>query len=426
MKIVQAIHEAHVGAMLFRSDVPYVCSDNAAAGIVSAAPRLIRVVADAAPYIRHWRAQDLTGKRLLIYRCLGMGDEFMAARFAAVAKDRWPTAQIALAIFDAHHSLWSASDLPFTLSGAYIPLPVWQSADFHVAGEHWWENNAMADQPSAWQMMQDATGLTLQPDEQVPYIPTPSATCLQSVRDFLADWLPSSPVGRACLPGAPIILWQLAATSNIRSYPPERTEAALRLLLAQSNANIILAGHPMQIAAYTIPESPRIRVYSAGIEGLIAICHLLSELPTANCQLPTDSLPTANCQPPTAHSCIVCPDSVLGHIAAAYPEIPVISLWSSFSPADRIASYTNHKPIYNAIKCSPCRAHEQTGNPKDYRGCPHTSCNDYCAGLRTIAPARIASVVATALCAVPSVATALCAVPSVATALCAVPSEAPQ
>jgi hypothetical protein len=192
----------------------------------------------------------------------------------------------------------------------------------------------------------------------------------------------------------------------------------------------------MQIAAYTIPESPRIRVYSAGIEGLIAICSILAShratepvgracLPGASQQPPVgraclpgaplrDLCASASASPqsprpnetnspiPNLHSCIVCPDSVLGHIAAAYPEIPVISLWSSFSPADRIASYTNHKPIYNAIKCSPCRAHEQTGNPKDYRGCPHTSCNDYCAGLRTIAPDLIVSAVATALCAVPS------------------------
>jgi ADP-heptose:LPS heptosyltransferase len=261
-------------------------------------------------------------------------------------------------------------------------------------------------------MMQAATGLTLQPDEQVPYIPNPSATCLQTVRDFLADWLPSSPVGRACLPGAPLILWQLAATSNIRSYPPERTEAALKLILAQTNANIILAGHPMQIAAYPIPESPRIRVYSAGIEGLIAICEILSHRATENtekknslCDLrafasdsPQSPIPNATNSPiPNLHSCIVCPDSVLGHIAAAYSEIPVISLWSSFSPADRIASYPNHKPIYNAIKCSPCRAHEQTGNPKDYRGCPHTSCNDYCAGLRNISPERIVKAVEEAL-----------------------------
>jgi ADP-heptose:LPS heptosyltransferase len=100
---------------------------------------------------------------------------------------------------------------------------------------------------------------------------------------------------------------------------------------------------------------------------------------------------------PSQRACIVCLDSVLGHIAAAFPALPVVSLWSSFRPADRVEPYSNHRPIYNPIQCSPCRAHEQTGDPRHYRGCPLTGCNDYCAGLRNIEPSRILTAVQDAI-----------------------------
>lgn len=370
MKLVETMNDAHVGGIALKAGKYYVCSDNAAAGVVHAAPRLVRVVADAAPYTRHWRGQSLENKRLLIYRCLGLGDEFMAARLAATAAEQWPTAIVKLAIFDAHHEMWAASNLPFQplpfqLSGAFVPFEDWRDCDYHVAGERWWENDATPDQPSAWDTMQRACGMQIARKSQTPYLPTPSAATGKAIVDFLQDWLRLTQI--------PIVLWQLAATSRIRSYPPERTREALQLLLDQTNANIVLAGHPSQIAAYSFPETPRIRVYSAGIEGLISMCHILSG--------------------PAPRACIVCPDSVLGHIAAGFPDLPVVSLWSSFAPLDRVGTYPNHRTIYNPIQCSPCRSHEQTGDPRHYRGCPLTGCNDYCAGLRNIEPSRILAAV---------------------------------
>ncbi len=362
MKIVETMHDAQVGGIVLKAGKYYVGSDNAAAGMVHAAPRLLRVVADAAPYIRHWRGQPLHNNALLIYRCLGLGDEFMAARLAAYVATFWPSSKVQLSIFDAHHELWSASTLPFRLSGALIPFDEWQAFDYHVAGERWWETDAMPNQPSAWQMMLGACGIWILPEHQIPFLPAPCEATAKDIADFLQDWIQTQQSN-------PIVLWQLAATSRIRSYPPERTREALQLLLEQTTANIILAGHPSQIAAYSFPETPRIRVYSAGIEGLIAMCKLLAA--------------------PSQRACIVCPDSVLGHIAAAFPALPVVSLWSSFRPADRVATYSNHRPIYNPIQCSPCRSHEQTGDPRHYRGCPLTGCNDYCAGLRNIEPSRI-------------------------------------
>jgi hypothetical protein len=155
----------------------------------------------------------------------------------------------------------------------------------------------------------------------------------------------------------------------------------MQLVLDNSDCVIIAIGHPAQVAEYKIATGKRISTFSGGIPGVIALVGVAAGSPKG---------------------VVVCPDSVVGHIAANWHNIACISLWSSFPPSARVGSYANHRPIYNKIKCSPCWSHEQHHNPKDYRGCPLTACNDYCAGLRTIPPARIAEAVSKALAGDPS------------------------
>jgi hypothetical protein len=390
MKVLNAIADIHVGAMRLAKNERYVTSDTVAAHLASAAPGLLRVVADAHIYTRPWRGEDLAGKHLLIHRPLGIGDEFLAARLAAVAKSRFNAAKVTLAIFQPHHAFWpDPASLPFSIADALIPWSLWQSADFHVAGENWWESLGLLDQPDVWDIMASVCNITFFSHERIPFIPTTPKPVLDQTKATILPWSA----------GRPIIIWQLSATSRIRSYPPDETRRAMSLILSQTNACIIAVGHQSQIDTYAIKQTDRLATYSGGIPGLIAIVAVASTLPS---------------------SCVICPDSVLGHIAAGIPAnpeprtpntehplvppsprlpvpasspIPVISLWSSFDPRTRVAAYSNHHPIYNRIKCSPCWCHEITGDPARYHGCPATACNDYCAGLRSIAPSTIAAAV---------------------------------
>ena len=363
MKIIHAIADVHVGATRFPRDSRYVVSDIVAGGLCGAVPGMIRQVADAHCFTRPWRGESLKGKHLLIYRALGIGDEFLAARLAWIAKTRHEAAAVTFACYEPHHHFWAGQkELPFALAGSAVPLADWQTADYHVAGERWWESLATADQPNAWDCMAAVCGITIAPADRRPFIPLPIGEPLQKTRDLIAPWLKERP----------LVLWQLCATSRIRSYPPEETRKAMTAVLNQSGAAIVATGHPSHMADYGVSESDRVAHYSGGIPGLIALVQIASEQKRA---------------------CVVCPDSVVGHIAAAWPALPVVSLWSSFDPASRVSAYANHRPIYNRIKCSPCWAHEYHGDPARYLGCPATACNDYCAGLRTIAPARIAEAV---------------------------------
>jgi ADP-heptose:LPS heptosyltransferase len=366
LKILNATCDANVCGTAFARGSRHVCSDYIAGAFCSAAPGLLHTVADATFITRPWRGEPLAGKRLLIYRPLGIGDEFLTARLAYVAGERYHAAQVGLAIFAPHHEYWQHTPgLPFRLFSPIVPFADWQSADFHVAGEHWWEEIATADQPDVWAIMEAATNTQIPPEMRRPYIPAVSSEMLAKAADMLAS------VG----PDAPIVLWQVAATSRIRSYPPHETLAAISLIRQQTNAHVIAIGHPAQFADYLLADRPGCSVYSAGIPGVLALVAAAAA---------------------RGRACVVCPDSVIGHVAAAHPSLPVVSLWSSFHPRTRVATYPNHRPIYNAIRCSPCWSHERSGDPAKYQGCPHTLCNDYCAGLRSIPPAQIAAAVVAA------------------------------
>ena len=58
-------------------------------------------------------------------------------------------------------------------------------------------------------------------------------------------------------------------------------------------------------------------------------------------------------------SCVVTPDTGMGHIAAAFPRVPVVSLWGSFSHASRAKYYANHHPMEPKGICphAPCWTH---------------------------------------------------------------------
>ena len=367
MKILVPTTDIRLGESLpLKGGARYVATDGVANSLASSCPNVIRLVADAKFCTRPWRGEDLTGKTLLVSRPLGLGDEFITARLCEIAKRRHNAARVLFSSFESHHDLWKpAAPLPFELLPSVVPFETWAEADYHVPGEHWWEAVATSDQPDCFDMMASVCGIQIPPEDAIPLIPIPPETDLAATAQAID----------AKLAGKPMVLWQVGATSRIRSYPPEQTRKALALLLQRSDAAVVFAGHPSQIAEYEIQPTDRVAIYSAGIPGLIALAAVAAR----------------------RRACVICPDSVLGHIAAVWPALPVVSLWASFDPASRVRTYINHRPIYNRIKCAPCWSHEHHGDPRRYQGCPLTACNDHCAGLRAIQPERVAGAIIEAL-----------------------------
>ena len=315
-------------------------------------------ITDARHYTRPYFGQDLDGKRLIARRGLGIGDQLVFAGVLAILKRLYPQASIDTYSYPGvHEALWEgADDLPFRA----LPEPIlfdedWQKADYHLIADGWCECDKEPDQPSMWDGHLQCSGLD--PDEipaewRVPVVPV-------TVEDFNSAF-DARPHGLA-------VLWQVAASTPVRTYRPNLTLRAMELLRAEySDVEIIATGSPKQLDAMELPAGMR-TTEGLSLRAVMALAGMVDA--------------------------VVCPDSYLGHVTAAHGT-PTVSLWSSFLPADRVGSYTCHRPLVGEIECSPCRHHEKT---KTCQGCPKTwedeHASRYCEGLARIAPEEIVEAV---------------------------------
>lgn len=330
-------------------------------------------------YTRRYGGQDLAGKHLLVWRGHGVGDQLIVAGLLRILKLRYPTARID---FLAHpritQILWSGADtldpedsdpIPFTPVPEPMSFDQWKTYDYHWILDDMCESDLEPDQPCTWDGMLTSAGID--PADVPACMKRPYCLVTDTDRLDAAAWL------RACGIDldTPLILWQLAASTEIRSYHPEPTRQALRLIASRHpEAVIILIGNHLQQAQY---------------EPLAVVPTLWENF--------SGRLRTTFALAEQAAVCVA-PDSMLNHVAEALGT-PAVGLWSSFHPRDRVQHYASHHPLYQPASCGhgPCRIHECGDQPP---GCPVAMRDPlahpwgrYCRGLAEIAPERIADAV---------------------------------
>jgi len=325
-------------------------------------------------YTRPYFGQDLNGKRLYAKRGCGVGDQMIFAGMLQILKQRYPDAEIDFCVApQLWEALWSDMD-PDALGFRFIAEPTlfsdFREYDYHLIGEFLCEADAEPDQPDIWTGHLQFAGIdpaSVPQERRKPVVPRSHAGDMQAaalMRDVRVRHGFS----------APVILWQLAASSRIRSYRPDLTRRALDLIRTEiPEAVIIITGTDEQITRYEIDLDGNM-LTTAGCD-LRAVCALIANRVDV----------------------VVCPDSCLGHVCGRY-DTPCVSLWSSFLPTDRVGSYSSHRPVTGEIECSPCRCHQRG---RIDQGCPLTGedphANPYCAGLANITPEEIVSNVMEAL-----------------------------
>lgn len=341
-----------------------VMCDHAAYGlakVMADKKRVLLRVSGMGNYTRRYCGQDLAGKTLISWRGHGLGDQMVWAGLLAILKARYPTARIVTMLPPPVQPLWLGADatrLPFQPVTEPLAMSAWQQADYHLIGEDLVEADAEPDQRNIWDSHLWMAGID---PESVPAADKrPIAPLSHAARKQVADWLQCH--GRTGKGGAtPLIVYQVAASTPIRSQDPKRVHATVRALLAAfPGALVVLIGSPAEAGRFQHPAFPAgaVRAFDQGVPAMIAFAE--------------------------AADLVICPDSALGHAAAAFGT-PCVSLWSSFLPQDRVSTYPCHLPLKGAVDCSPCRAHESGPNA---RGCPRRKLTGslYCRGIDQITP----------------------------------------
>jgi len=306
-------------------------------------------------YVRPYCGQDLAGKSLFTWRGHGLGDSFIWAGMLKIIKRLHPDARITMMSHPGLVHIWdNIPDLPFDVYPDPCSFQDFCRYDYHLLGEGLCEGDLEPGQPCTWDGHLRRAGISpmlVVADWKRPLVPVNDRDATK-----VAEWLDARGIG-----DRPLIVWQLGASTPIRSSEPGWTRRTLVKLSDEiPDAAIVTIGGRRTFVDYEpVPDRPNI--HSAEKVVLRTIFALIKRA-----------------------DLVICPDSMAGHVAAAF-ERPCVSLWSSFNPADRIKYYSSHRPLYNPLPCSPCRIHETNPN---HVGCPRASetGSPYCEGLAGIRP----------------------------------------
>lgn len=326
-------------------------------------------------YHRPFAGQELNGKRLAIYRHAAYGDQLMVTGIAAYIAHRWPKAQIDVYCAPNVIDLWGglavrAIKAPLTFDAA-------RAYDFHLFYDQMLEENREWDQGCAYDDLFAFAGLTDVP----PFWKRPHAIVLKE--DF-------AELSNFSLPG-PIAVVQLQATNPNRTYPPAQLARFCHLFLAKHRDwSIALVGLDQPTGILLQFENAWEEELSLAhlhgrhrAEFAVRIWKLVGVLQRFRSLVPLVS----------RAGLVICPDSSIGHLAAAFPAVPVISLWGIFSPDDRVKYYENHRALYfpNACPHAPCRNHEFKLPQEKCREAINATPGEqvWCNALRAITPEAI-------------------------------------
>jgi hypothetical protein len=322
-------------------------------------------------YRRPYFGQDLAGKSLFMWRGCGVGDQLVWGGLAAILKRLFPTARIVNYSHPTfHRELWEGvRSLPFEARPEPVDFETWKSFDYHLLGEDLVESDREPDQPDVWSGHLMAAGIA---GERVPAdLRRPCVPVTPEDRALADRWLRERGIRTDAFhrPDRPLVLWQLAASSPVRSYRPDLTRAALaRLCRELPGAAVAVTGRDADLGTYRLPEADNL--WCAMGLPIRAVFALLD-----------------------VAACTVAPDSCLGHAAGGLRR-PCVSLWGSFLPGDRAGTYAEHRPLTGRTACSPCRHHETSALAA---GCPRVATGEAqvpcCEALAQITPESIVDAV---------------------------------
>lgn len=284
-------------------------------------------------YERRYGGQSLNGKSLCIYRHNAWGDQLIASAVPRWLKTKWPGATIHLYCHPKVLPLWLGN--PF-VEGCAIPLPIPFDAvkhyDYHAFYEGMLEGNSEKDQECCYDDFFSVIGMD--PKEVPPELKRP---CIFPRPEDYIFW---NEQGLAFF--RPYLLYHLSPDNGNRCYPVNLGMKFLKLFLdAFPKHNVIIVG--------TDKEQQYTNMIQLLFFGHPRVLNLVDKTRTFR-----DLIPIIE-----GASAVVCPDSAIMHLAACFPNVPVVSLWGLFAPQDRIKYYPRNKAIFHPEVCphSPCHDH---------------------------------------------------------------------
>ena len=279
-----------------------------------------------------YEGQDLSDKRLLIWRTGGIGDLLFIQPNLIHLKEKYPTCEIYFACGPQYHAMVETWDCIDTLVDLPFNFLQMVRADYHVTFEGVIERCDLAKNTNAYRLFTDWMGLFL-PDEKLKPVNIPKPELVEKARGALWSW---------GIEKTPFIVAQLRASSPIRTPRPSVWGKILNILAKEGHTIVITDSKRFEdgikdfINAF-IDEDVRHRVfnfapYSEALDATIALISF--------------------------STLVLSIDSAAVHLAASLNK-PSLTLYGPFPSKIRISTYGKQAQAIecNDVSCAPCYIH---------------------------------------------------------------------
>ena len=275
---------------------------------------------------RRYGGQDLSGKKLLVYRHNAFGDQLMISALPRYIKSLYPDSIIHVYCVPSMLPLWLGNSyVGYTAIPIPIPFDLHDMYDYHLMFEGMLENNSERDQSCSYDDMFAYAGLSSVSDRwKRPY-----------VAELPEDYVQFNKYREDGRIADNFVIYHAAPANMNRAYPPKKGAEVCRIL-AEEMGQVIVLGLDKE-------DSYRYQFTGDGV------LNLINEVPSFRSIIPFIK----------ESRCVICPDSAIMHLAACFEEVPVVSLWGVFHPNDRAKYYNNNTPLDAFDWCAkaPCRDH---------------------------------------------------------------------
>lgn len=301
----------------------------------------------------HASVRNPGSNRVLVYNgSSGYGDQIMT----------WPVAHLLHKLGFTVHILSDPGNqvcwwgFPWVASIQMVPMQAeaFRMFDHYALFDHVVNRDEHADQPHPIDAMLHRVGID----------PATVAAALKVVRPVFTV---REQAARQRFSGRPYAIYQLAASSPLRSLPAGDSAFLLRKLAA------------------AFPELQWIAAYDQFLTPDYAAT--LPSMPPNVVPWPGENLRELWAVTEGA-SLVVAPDSMLVHVAGTM-DVPCVSLWGSTNPAARTSYYKNQRAIHPKEACphSPCNAY----TAEFPRYCPPRQPRTVCEVMAAISPEQVIS-----------------------------------
>ena len=363
MRIICPNRPVFADNFVYKPFCRYIVSDYEAAFLVQNTPSTEWTHSSFNSYERRYGGQDLTGKKVCIYRHTAYGDQLMASAVPRYLKTKYPQAILHFYCDPGIMDLWKNN--PF-IGGSAVPIPipfdVARSYDYHIFYEGMLENNGEPDQGCCYDDFFGVIGCGDVPD----HFKRPNIMVRPEDYNFVKE--------RKLDLEKPYLLYHLAPANKNRCYPPEKAKEFIQMFLNHTTFEgwrVFVVGK----------EKDKEAVFGV-LKEIKGIVDLVNE--TENFRVCIPLVEKANV--------LVCPDSAFLHLGGCFPHVPMVSLWGPFNPNDRAKYYTNNHPIFKPDVCkfAACRNHDfALPLEKCTKAANWVGGGKYCAVMENIKPIEI-------------------------------------